>query len=245
MPIENLPGNLHQRPHLEQFWKHDGQEHIFDKSSWFGNFDKEMQTQKYTRFSRILCHTFDVLQLEHAFINLKCEPWRVPGPGLCNDSPWRTRPPKALVVELRSMKKFEFDAHQKPTWKYAPEASSEAVLWAWWPGAHFLLNLAGSGISPRSCKHNINAIFSNVLSYVRCFVIRTCIPQFRMRALTCSVAWLVQWHVLMHQASWEEHKKMWKHERRKSGTEKNVKNMRKVYRNRENTRKSWEDRKAE
>ena len=74
MLIKNLAEKMHQRPHLEQFWEPDGQEHIFDKSSWFGNSDKEMQTQKYTRFSRILYHTFDVLQLEHAFINLKCEP---------------------------------------------------------------------------------------------------------------------------------------------------------------------------
>ena len=29
MPLQNLPENVHQRPHLEQFCESGGQEHIF------------------------------------------------------------------------------------------------------------------------------------------------------------------------------------------------------------------------
>ena len=50
MPTENLDENLHQRPHLEQFWEPGSQEHIFDKSGWVGNFAKELQTQKKCDF---------------------------------------------------------------------------------------------------------------------------------------------------------------------------------------------------
>ena len=45
MPIKNLPENMHQRPHLEQFWEPGGQEHILDKSGWIQNFAKELQTR--------------------------------------------------------------------------------------------------------------------------------------------------------------------------------------------------------
>ena len=156
----------------------------------------------------MFCHTFDVLQFEHAFHNLKCEPWRVPWPGLCNELSWRTGPCKGLEVGLKRMRNFEVDAHQQPTWKSAPEACSGAVLEAWWSGAHFWWIWLGQEFRQGDANTKISVIFSNVLSYVRCSVIRTCIHQFEMRPLTYSVAWFVQWHVLTHRALWEEHEKM-------------------------------------
>ena len=47
--IKNLRENLHQMPHLEQFWEPGDQDHILDKSVWVGNFNKDMQTQTYSR----------------------------------------------------------------------------------------------------------------------------------------------------------------------------------------------------
>ena len=62
-------------------------------------------------------------------------------------------PSKGLVVELRSMRSFQFDADQKTYLKIytrGPIWSSFGSLVA---RNTFLISLAGSGISPRSCKH--------------------------------------------------------------------------------------------
>ena len=154
-------------------------------------------------------------------------------------------PSKGLEVGLRSMRNCQFDVHQKPTWKFAPEAPSEVVLGAWWPGAHFWWIWLDREFHQGATNMTMKVILSNVLSYFRCFEIGTHTPWFTMRALTCSLAWRVQWPTPAHRALSEEYEKMWKHTRRKSGTEKNVENMGKVFRNRMNSEESREIEKLE
>ena len=45
MPIKNLPENMHEMFHLEQFWEPGDQEHILDTFGWVRNFAKELQTR--------------------------------------------------------------------------------------------------------------------------------------------------------------------------------------------------------
>ena len=63
----------------------------------------------------------------------------------------------------------------------------------WKPGDqdHILINLAASEICPGAKDTKEISMLSNVLSYFRCFVIGTWIPQSEMRALMCSLTRLV------------------------------------------------------
>ena len=83
---------------------------------------------------------------------------------------WKRDGAKVLVCS--------FSAHCKPWCVRRCHSTGQARLhWKFCPGA---------------TDTKVTIIFSTVLSYFRCFGIRTCIPQFKMRFLTCRLGQFVQ-----------------------------------------------------
>ena len=59
---KNLPENMHQRPHLEQFWEPGGQEHIFDQTGCVANSVQESETEEN-------CYVLDCFVILPRFCN--------------------------------------------------------------------------------------------------------------------------------------------------------------------------------